>query len=373
MAGIYLHVPFCRHACTYCDFHFSTNLNRLPELVETILTEIDIRHEYLDKKVLESIYFGGGTPSLLHRNHLQSIVDKLNQYYSWDPSAEITLEANPEDIDADSLNAWKQIGINRLSIGIQSFLEEELQWMNRKHTAIQSIDSVKMAQDAGFDNISIDLIYGSKFQNEASWRETLVKAIGLQTQHVSAYNLTIEEKTPLGLYHAKGKEPSVNEDLSSRQFEILRQELQGAGFLHYEISNFGKPGFFAVHNSNYWKGQAYLGLGPSAHSFNGASRQWNVKSNARYIQLVQERAPFFELEQLSDKDRFNEYVLTGLRTLWGCDLQVIQQQFGEAAAQHFETGIRRFTGFYEVNKTFFVLNEQGRLRADGIASALFLL
>ncbi len=373
MAGIYLHVPFCKQACTYCDFHFSTNLRHLPDVAETLLTEIDLRQAYLPDKLIESIYFGGGTPSLLPVNTLERIVGRLNHFYTWENDVEVTLEANPDDIHPAILKVWRNVGINRLSIGLQSFSDEELRWMNRAHNAEESLRAVKMAQDAGFDNITIDLIYGSKFQSLATWEKTLITAIGLNTQHVSAYNLTIEEKTPLGVNYLRGKEPLVNEELSSRQFEMMSQMLCEAGFEHYEISNFGKKGFIARHNSNYWKGLPYMGIGPSAHSFNGASRQWNVKSNARYIQLVREGAGFFELEYLSGKDRYNEYVLTRLRTIWGCDLAEMKSLFGEDICQHFRKEIKKHEGLFREIDDVFVLNEAGRLKADGIASDLFLL
>lgn len=374
MSGIYLHIPFCRKACTYCDFHFSTSLEKLDEMEKAILTEMELRHTYLPlDEALESIYFGGGTPSLLAPSAIGKMVEKLNQFYKWNKNAELTLEANPDDITPRNLKAWKESGINRLSIGLQSFLDEELKWMNRAHSAEESISSVKMAQDAGFDNITIDLIYGTKFQNLYTWQDTLRKAIGLNTQHISAYNLTIENKTVLGVNHAKGKEPSVSEELSSLQFQVMRQELHKAGFIHYEISNFGKEGFFAKHNSNYWNGKSYLGLGPSAHSFNGTSRQWNVKSNAQYIQLLNSGKNYFEIEQLTEKDRYNEYVLTRLRTIWGCDTQEMKKLFGEEKVAYFKNGISVFNGLYDEENGIYTLNEEGKLKADGIASELFLL
>ncbi|MBL7930848.1 MAG: radical SAM family heme chaperone HemW [Bacteroidia bacterium] len=374
MSGVYLHIPFCKKACTYCDFHFSTSLGNVDAMVNAIVTEAELRHNYLPlNEKLESIYFGGGTPSILAPAMIERMVEKLNHLFVWDKNIEITLEANPDDIDLQNLASWKKNGINRLSIGLQSFTDDELRWMNRAHTAEESVSSVKRAQDAGFDNITIDLIYGSKFQNILSWQETLKKAIALNTQHISAYNLTIENKTALGVNHAKGKEPSVSEELSSLQFQEMRRQLLEAGFMHYEISNFGKEGFLARHNSNYWKGKSYLGLGPSAHSFNGVSRQWNLKNNAKYVQLVSSREVFFEIEQLTEKDRYNEYVLTRLRTIWGCDIEEMTNLFGEEKVRYFENGITAFKGFYEKKNNIYVLNENGKLKADGIASELFLL
>ncbi|MBX3163136.1 MAG: radical SAM family heme chaperone HemW [Bacteroidetes bacterium] len=372
MAGVYIHIPFCKRACAYCDFHFSTNLKHKNALVTAIIKELDLRHTYLSDKNIDSIYFGGGTPSLLSVNELESIFERLSSYFSWNKSTEITLEANPDDITEEALSDWKKTGINRLSIGLQSFNDEELTWFNRAHTAKQSLASVSMAQDKGFDNITIDLIYGSKFQTLSSWEKTLQQAIDLNTQHISAYNLTIENKTALGVNYAKGKEPAVNEDLSSRQFLMLIQHLQRAEFVQYEISNFGKPNFFAKHNSNYWLQKNYLGLGASAHSFNGVSRQWNVKNNALYIKALNHNSTFFEREELLLQDRYNEYVLTRLRTIWGCDVKEIEKLFGKNLRDYFEKKAVNKQHDIKEYKGIFTLTELGKLRADGIAADLFI-
>lgn len=373
MSGVYIHIPFCKQACLYCDFHFSTSLSNFNELIKALVKEIELRHSYLPEKRLNSIYFGGGTPSLLSGADLGTIIATLNCYHNWKTDAEVTLEANPDDIFPKKLKEWKSAGINRLSIGLQSFNNEELKWMNRAHTATQSLDSVKMAQDEGFDNITIDLIYGSKFQNEDTWYATLEKAISLQTQHISAYNLTIEQKTVLGHRFQKGTEPAVNDELSEKMFLIMIAELKKAGFIHYEISNFGKEGFFAKHNSNYWLQKPYLGLGPSAHSFNGVSRQWNVKNNTAYIKAIADGKPFFEKEELSLNDRYNEYVMTRLRTMWGCDTMEMRNLFGEELTSHFVKRISEKAGFIEKINNIYTLNLNGKLRADGIASDLFVL
>lgn len=340
-------------------------------MVNAIIKEIDLRHSYLKEKEIESIYFGGGTPSLLTAKELESIFERLSKYFSWDKNAEITIEANPDDINKEALSDWKKIGINRLSIGLQSFNDEELKWFNRAHNARQSLSSVKMAQDEGFNNITIDLIYGSKFQTLSSWEKTLQKAIDLNTQHISAYNLTIENKTALGVNHAKGNEPAVNEDLSSQQFLMLTDNLQNAGFIQYEISNFAKPNFFAKHNSNYWLQKNYLGLGASAHSFDGISRQWNVKNNSLYIKALNENLNFFEREELSVQNRYNEYVLTRLRTIWGCDIKEIEKLFGKTVREHFVKAVSNEKEIQEKNGIYF-LTELGKLRADGIAADLFI-
>ncbi len=372
MSGIYIHIPFCKQACNYCDFHFSTNLGLKQQLVRCILKEITLRNSYLNEKKLNSIYFGGGTPSLLSELELTEIFTCLKKHFVWDKHIEITLEANPDDITEQNLRIWKNVGINRLSIGLQSFSNEELKWMNRAHLGEESINSVKMAQDHGFNNISIDLIYGSKFQTLKNWEQTLQKAIDLKTQHISSYNLTIENKTLLGTNYKKGKEPNVNDELSSEQFYIMTKMLSTHEFIHYEISNFGKDGFFAQHNSAYWKQQNYLGLGPSAHSYNGHSRQWNVKNNSLYIKQLNESSLFFEKEELSVQDKYNEYILTRLRTIWGCNAEEIKQVFGEHIHQHFLNAILQHTHFIENHNGTYTLNNAGKLKADGIASDLFI-
>ncbi|MGZ3921319.1 MAG: radical SAM family heme chaperone HemW [Bacteroidia bacterium] len=373
MSGIYLHIPFCKQACNYCDFHFSTRLNNKEEIVNAICSELVLRKDYLDNKTLNSIYFGGGTPSLLSAGELGLIMRYIKENFILNPGIEITLEANPDDINAVKLKEWQQQGINRLSIGLQSFNDEELKWMNRAHTAAESLASVKMAQDKGFDNITIDLIYGSKFQSLQSWEKTLRQAIDLQTNHISSYNLTIENKTLLGTKHKGGAEPAVNDDLSSRQFLMMVEALESSGFIQYEISNFGKPRFFAVHNSNYWLGHSYLGIGPSAHSYNGVSRQWNIKNNIIYAGNIRSGKPFFEIEKLSLHDKYNEYVLTRLRTTWGCDINEMKKLFGVEITEYFLREINSKKEFTIVKEGIYTLNRAGKLRADGIASDLFII
>lgn len=372
MASIYIHIPYCKQACTYCDFHFSTNLNTKNLLVNSIVNELKNRHNYLKNNSLESIYFGGGTPSLLNKGEFEAIFEALISFFVFDKSTEITIEANPDDVSVENLKLWKKLGINRLSIGLQSFNDEELIWMNRAHSAEQSVKSVLLAQDFGFDNITIDLIYGSKFQNLNSWEKTLKQAVDLNPQHISSYNLTIENKTVLGKNNLKGKEPSIDDDLSSKQFLMLSDFLKVSGFIHYEISNFGKPGFFAKHNSNYWLQKEYLGVGPSAHSFNGSSRQWNLKNNNLYIKAISENTNYFEREELSIKDRFNEYVLTRLRTIWGCNVEEIKTLFGEKILSHFLKIAEQKKNDFETNDSVYTLTKKARLFADGIASDFFI-
>lgn len=372
MAGIYIHIPFCKQACNYCDFHFSTRLNNKADIVNSIIKEIVERKEYLTDKNLKSIYFGGGTPSLLSHTELALIMDSLRANFSFNKDIEITLEANPDDINKIKLKEWGSEGVNRLSIGLQSFNKEELKWMNRAHSAAESVNSVKMAQDLGFQNISIDLIYGSKFQTLQTWERALLQAIDLSTQHISSYNLTIENKTVLGTKLSKGTEPPVNDELSSSQFLLMLDMLQGNEFVQYEISNFGKRNYFAVHNTNYWLGDHYLGLGPSAHSFNGISRQWNIKNNSLYSENIKTGKSYYEIENLNLKEKYNEYVLTRLRTIWGCDNKEIEALFGYKAAEHFKKLIGNKKDFINENSGVFTLNKAGKLQADGIAAYLFL-
>ncbi len=372
LVGLYIHIPFCRQACSYCDFHFSTNLTAKNDLVKAITKEIEFRYKYLNNNKLESIYFGGGTPSLLSKAEFEAIFEAIGKYYSFDNGSEITIETNPDDISNESLKIWKDLKINRLSIGLQSFNDEELKWMNRAHNALQSVNSVKMAQDAGFDNITIDLIYGSKFQDLKTWESTLLRTVSLNTQHISSYNLTIENKTVLGIQNAKGKEPSINDELSSKQFLMMTDILKQNNFIHYEISNFGKPGFFAKHNSNYWLQKHYLGIGPSAHSFNGTSRQWNVKNNNAYIKALENNTDYFEKEELTVKDKFNEYILTRLRTIWGCDVNEIKALFGEQIQKHFLSIVNEKKNELEENNGVYTLTAAAKLYADGIASDFFM-
>lgn len=341
------------------------------ELVKAILKEIVQRRDYLANEKVETIYFGGGTPSVLNEPELNSILEKVRKEFDLDENAEITLECNPDDLTKEKLMQLKKAGVNRLSIGLQSFNEEELKWMNRAHTAKESLECVKLAQSAGFENITVDLIYGSRFQDMKSWERTLQTVVELGVQHISAYNLTIESKTKLGVDHQKGNEPEISEDLSSEQFRKMIHVLQLNGFVHYEISNFGKENYFSKHNSNYWKGVKYLGLGPSAHSFNGSSRQWNVSSNSAYMQRVNSGKKYFESEILSDKERYNEYILTRLRTIWGCDKKEIENEFGSDVLFSFEQNVKHYANYFEEKEGIVRLNLEGKLKADYLASEFF--
>jgi len=373
MAGIYLHIPFCRQACNYCDFHFSTQLKNVQPLINAIAKELELNKDYLINQNIETIYFGGGTPSLLIAAQLEVIINSIYKNYNVNSNIEFTLEANPEDLDLIKLNELKSLGINRLSIGIQSFIDEELKWMKRSHIAAQSKNAVRLAQSIGIENISVDLIYGSKFQKIESWKKNIHEIISLGVPHVSAYNLTIEEKTVLGKLYEKGIEPEIKDDFSKLCFDVLMEEMENAGFVHYEISNFGKEGFFSQHNSNYWKGKHYLGVGPSAHSFNGYSRQWNIKNNAEYTRCIDNNNLPFTKEELSLTDQYNEYIMTGLRTNWGVDLNEISKRYGKIVEQHFlsEIAVYLNKNYCENQQDNFRLTKKGKQFADKIASDLF--
>jgi oxygen-independent coproporphyrinogen-3 oxidase len=342
-------------------------------MVDAICREIELRKEYLKGEPIGSIYFGGGTPSVLSLTELEQILNAIRKIHSVEPGAEITLEANPDDLDIQKLTELKQACINRLSIGIQSFHEDELKWMNRSHTAEQSVASVKNAKELGFDNITIDLIYGSKFQDMDSWKYNLQKAFDLDVQHISAYNLTIEEKTVLGTLLKKGKEPSVNDEFSNQCFDWLISESRKHGFIQYEISNFGKKDLFAVHNSNYWKGITYLGLGPSAHSFDGETRQWNSANNQLYMDAIAKDTISGEKENLSIQNRYNEYILTRLRTIWGVDADYIRKTFGETFLDSFLQKSSEYiqSGDLFVSGPVYALTDKGKAFADKISSEFF--
>lgn len=371
MSGIYIHIPFCRKACTYCDFHFSTNLEKKEKLAEAICIEIEQRKEYLKDKALHSIYFGGGTPSTLSVDEVKKILSAINSNFVIEKNAEITFELNPEDATTEYLRAIRDAGINRLSIGLQSFDDEELKWMNRAHTAQQSVDCVKNAKAVGFENISIDLIYGSRFQNESSWKKTLEKIFELNVPHISSYNLTIEGKTKLNHLLQQRTEPEVDSALSSHLFDILMEETAKQGYEHYEISNFCKPGFMAVHNSSYWRGAHYLGVGPAAHSYNGISRRFNVRSNTQYLQSIENNKPYWEEEILTDKDKYSEYILTRLRTSWGCDWNEMEKMFDRKFMEHFKNKLEQHKEHIIISKGIITLNQAGKHFADGIAADLF--
>jgi oxygen-independent coproporphyrinogen III oxidase len=374
MAGIYLHIPFCRRACHYCNFHFSTSQKLRPELVSTLLLEIAERKEYLDGAAVSTIYFGGGTPSLLSQAEIDAMLNAIHTYYPVSGDAEITFEANPDDIDLTTAKAWKSAGINRLSMGVQSFYEEDLKWMNRAHTAGQALSSVRDVQNAGFTNITIDLIYGSPGLTDDKWKHNVDTALALNVPHLSCYALTVESQTALDKMITLKKSPPVHTEDQARQFTLLMGWLEDAGYDHYEISNFSKPGMFSRHNSAYWSGDHYLGFGPSAHSYNGSSRQWNVSNNAAYIKALTTGAPAAELEELTARDRHNEFVMISLRKKEGIRKSLFAELFGQPAMEQLTKSIKKFTNTDVVRETesTFELTNKGKLFADGIAADLFI-
>lgn len=373
MAGIYLHIPFCRQACHYCDFHFSTNAAIQPQLVEAMAKEIVLRTDYLEGKPLETVYFGGGTPSLLEAKELELLMSTLRDTHNLLPESEITLEANPDDITVDKLQAWRSLGINRLSIGIQSFDDLVLKYLNRVHCSATATRSIERARAAGFENFSIDMMYAIPGQRIEDWEENLNQAVALNPPHISAYTLTIEEKTVFGSWTARGKMKAVDERAAAEQLETLMEKLSTAGYRQYEISNFAYPGYESRHNSSYWSGLPYLGIGPSAHSYNLETRQFNVASNHLYIRALREEKIPAETEVLTKRDHVNEYILTTLRTDLGCNLHLLKQRYGyDLLADYgsYLTELRRHQ-LVTLQDQFLRLTPSGRLLADKISSDLF--
>ena len=374
LAGLYLHIPFCKQACYYCDFHFSTNQDLRTEMVHAMLRELELQQQYLSGEALATIYLGGGTPSLLNDTELQLMLKGASQFFPVMADAEVTAEVNPDDLTPAKLNQLRHAGINRLSVGIQSFSNEALQFFNRAHTAEQSTTCMAEARKAGFNNISIDLIYGVPGQTHDQWRANIAKALLMEPEHISAYALTIEENTVFGRWHAKKKITAMPEELVAEQFEILMDELSKAGYEHYEISNFAKPGFYSKHNSSYWQQKKYLGIGPSAHSYNGTSRQFNIRNNALYIKSIHQGAVPFEREELTPANRINEYLLTTLRTQWGTDLNALATDLhfvpSKEQSSYIDSLVTRGLALLEGN--CLRLTRKGKLVADKIASDLFV-
>jgi oxygen-independent coproporphyrinogen-3 oxidase len=374
MAGIYIHIPFCKKACTYCDFHFSTSLKYVEEMTDAICAEIIMKKERLAGQQIGSIYFGGGTPSVLPAAALQKIFNTLTQHFSIAHDAEITLEANPDDLDANKVSDFRQLPINRFSIGIQSFFNEDLIWMNRAHNATEAETCVKRSQDAGFENLSIDLIYGYPLLTNDKWLRNINKAVELETPHISAYSLTVEPKTALAHAIKRGKQVPLSDEQSADQFETLINKTGLAGFEHYEISNFAKPGKYAVHNTNYWRGVPYLGIGPSAHGFDGTNRYLNIANNATYLSLLTDGKLAETVEELNQYDRFNEYIMTSLRTMWGVDLTQVGSVYGKFFVNDTLKNIKPFLerNWLQHEENILRLTPDGKFFADYIASELFL-
>jgi len=374
MAGIYVHIPFCKRKCHYCNFFSAATTRWMEGFLEALKKEIIERQDYLGTETVNTIYFGGGTPSMLRISDLALIISHLTMYFSIDPKVEITLEANPDDINERIATEWKNLGVNRLSIGVQSFFDDDLQYLNRVHSGKQAFQAIEISQKAGYTNLSIDLIYGIPTLTEEKWQKNLDTFFSLNIPHLSAYSLTVEKKTPLDLLIRRGKYAPLDELQSIRHFKILLEEARKHDFIHYEISNFSREGYYSRHNSLYWLGGNYLGLGPSAHSFNGSSRQWNVSSITGYLRNEGGRNTVEEKEVLTLVQRYNEYVMTSLRTIWGCDSVHIGNGFGIKYRDYFIRHINQYIDKKYVARegSTFYLTDEGKLFTDGITADLFM-
>ncbi|HAC23942.1 MAG TPA: coproporphyrinogen III oxidase [Cytophagales bacterium] len=372
MAGIYIHIPFCKQACHYCDFHFSTQTDLREKMTESLLREMELQRLYLSGHTVETLYFGGGTPSLLSVAPLANLIAKANELFGIKPGGEVTLEANPDDLMPETLQGLKEAGINRLSIGVQSFDDGVLGWMNRGHTADQIFTSYRAARAIGFSVISIDLIYGIPNQADGYWANTVRQAIALDPEHISAYHLTIEDRTAFGSWKKRGKLVEATDEQAAWEFEHLMDRLEKAGYEHYEISNFARAGRYGLHNSNYWNGEHYLGIGPSAHSYNGISRQFNVANNHLYIKAIARHEIPAEREILTRENQVNEYLFTGLRTRWGCSLQKLNETWGYdlLAVPYAQQLLEQKLLVLEDDRL--LLTRQGKFQADKIAADLFV-
>lgn len=374
MAGIYIHIPFCRKACHYCNFHFSTSLLKAQEVIQAIAKEMSLRRGEINEEV-STIYFGGGTPSLVEPEAIASLLHQAHKLFKVSSDAEITLEANPDDITEKRANEWRSMGINRFSLGIQSFSDEYLTWMNRAHNANQSFAAIDIIRAAGFENFSIDLIYGTPGQTQIGWIKDIQTAIDLNIPHLSCYALTVEEKTPLSSLIQKGEKQQVNPDEQADRFEVLLALAEKAGYHHYEISNFALPGYESKHNSAYWEGNSYLGLGPSAHSYNGSSRKWNIANNIKYVEQINENLPFSEEEILSINNKINEYCMTAIRRSKGIEKDKLIELGGQSLVDNINTLIQPYIKSQKIIEDInsWKLTNKGKFFADGIAASLFII
>jgi oxygen-independent coproporphyrinogen III oxidase len=380
LSGIYIHIPFCKQACHYCNFHFSTSLQSKDALIaalvkEILLTPLTSPATTIQpgKEICETIYFGGGTPSILDIADLVMIFDAIHSKFLLIKDAEITLEANPDDITPTKLVQWAKVGVNRLSVGIQSFSEQELLWMNRAHTAVDSMRCIDEIKNAGFTNYSIDLIYGSPLLSIEDWKRTIATVVNKNIPHISCYALTVEPKTALDKMITQHKKAAVDPELQAEQFSLLMDWMEAAGYEHYEISNYAKPGMRSKHNSSYWQGKHYYGFGPAAHAYNGSARKWNIANNALYIQSIQRNCIPYEEELLTKTQQLNEYIMTALRTIEGIDLEKVNQEFGEEYSKMLLKKSGKYTRALQLQETHstLILTKAGKLFADGIAADLF--
>jgi oxygen-independent coproporphyrinogen III oxidase len=375
MAGLYLHIPFCKKACHYCDFHFSTQLDSTGQLREALSKELTLQANYLNDETLETIYFGGGTPSVLSSKELEQIFNSIQKNFAVDADAEITLEANPDDLSPEKIRELRDVGVNRLSIGIQSLDDQVLSFLNRSHNAGQALKCIESARKADFSNINVDLIYAIPERSISLLKKDIDELLNLEPEHISAYSLTIEEKTVFGNWAARGKFKPEEEEENAHQFELVMDMLADAGFEQYEISNYAKPGFQSRHNSSYWKQKMYLGVGPSAHSFNGYQRQVNVPNNQAYIKALSASKIPATLETLSREDQINEYIMTSLRTMWGCNNEYLISNFQYDLLHRQREYLQRaiVNGLIQIDEAILKLTRTGKMHADKIASDLFLV
>jgi len=374
LAGIYIHIPFCKQACHYCDFHFSTSLKKKDEMIAALVRELQLRQKELGNETVETIYFGGGTPSILPITDIRLIIDTIYELFNVADNPEITVEANPDDLSEERIIALSENGINRLSIGIQSFFEQDLKLMNRAHNATEALKCLQIATQY-FDNISIDLIYGTPGMDNQRWLENIQQALDLGIPHISSYALTVEPKTALQQFIKKGIVPQPDDAVAHEQFLLLVDQLETNGFVHYELSNFGKENYFSQNNSAYWLGKKYLGIGPSAHSYDGIHRSWNIANNTLYINTIAEDKLPLEIEALTPTDRYNECVMTGLRTIWGVSIDRIEAEFGPVYKDYLlqEAQQYRDSGKLELKNNILRTTREGKFFSDGIASDLFFV
>jgi len=374
MSGIYIHIPFCKQACFYCDFHFSTSLKKKEDMILSLIKEIELRKNEVQNTVLETIYFGGGTPSVLSVDEIQLLIDTIYKNHTVVENPEITLEANPDDLSQEKIIELSKSPINRLSIGVQSFFEKDLKLMNRAHNSKEAKECLALAKQY-FDNISVDLIYGIPDCSNQEWEENIQTALSFGIPHISSYALTVEPKTALASFIKKGIIKNVDDEKAQEQFHILISILEKENFVHYETSNFGKKGFLSKNNTAYWLGKPYLGIGPSAHSFNGKQRSWNVRSNAKYIKSIQDNVLPIERETLTKTDGYNEYIMTGLRTVWGVSFAKISTNFGEKYLNYLKKQSEKYIQqeLLYLENGILKTTPKGKFLSDGIASDLFIL
>jgi len=374
MAGIYIHIPFCKKLCFYCDFYHVITPENNSVFVDSLIKELILRKDYIGIEQVTTIYLGGGTPSVFSVKDLEKILNEIHKHYNIVQGCETTIELNPDDVNPEYLAGLKMLGINRLSLGVQSWRDSDLKMLNRRHNSAQAAAALNYAFNAGFENVTIDLIYGIPGMNVSEWESNLDFTFSFDIKHLSAYHLTIEKGTVFGKMKEKGLLTEIEEEDSAALFNILIQKSESAGFIHYEISNFSKPGFMSVHNSNYWKQVHYLGLGPSAHSFNGYSRQWNMSDLKGYIKALTAGKLFFESEELDTNARFNEYIMTSLRTMWGIDLDFIEKNFDKEGYDYVVNLSSKFKGYglMQQDKNNLVLTNQGKMISDNIISEFML-